>query len=157
MSDSLWPHGLQHTRPLSIATSWSLLKPMSIESVMPSCHLILCRPLLFLPPIPPSIGVFSNESVLHIRRPEYWSFSFSISHSSQCSGLITFRSHLFYDHMDCSPPGSSVHGILQAKTLDWVDNPFSRGIFPTQGLNPGLPHCRQILWHLSHQGSLSPL
>ena len=64
---------------------------MSIESVMPSSHLILCCPLLLLPPIPPSIRVFSNESVLHIRGPKYWSFSFSISPSNQHSGLISFR------------------------------------------------------------------
>ena len=70
---------------------WSLLKLMSIESVMPSNHLILCRPLLLLPSIFPSIGVFSNESVLHIRQPKYWSFSFSISPSNEYSGLISFR------------------------------------------------------------------
>ena len=57
------------------------------------------------------------------------------------------------DPMDCSPPGSSVHGILQARILEWIAIPFSRGIFPTLGLNPGLPHCRQILYHLSHQGN----
>ena len=64
---------------------------MSIESVMPSNHLILCRPLLLLPSIFPSIGVFSNESDLHIRWPKYWSFSFSISPSFECSWLISFR------------------------------------------------------------------
>ena len=76
---------------LSITNSWSLLKLKSIKSVMPSNHLILCRPLLFLPSIFPSIRVFSNESVLHIRWPKYWSFSFSISPSSEYSGLISFR------------------------------------------------------------------
>ena len=75
---------------LSITNSQSLLKLMSIELVMPSNHLILCRPLL--PPlIFPSVRVFSNESVLHIKRPKYWSFSFSISPSSEYSGLISFR------------------------------------------------------------------
>ena len=64
---------------------------MSIESVMPSSHLILCRPLLLLPPIPPSIGVFSNESTLHMRWPKYWSFSFSIIPSKEIPGLISFR------------------------------------------------------------------
>ena len=64
---------------------------MSIESVMPSSHLILCRPLLFLPPIPPSIGVFSNESTLRIRWPKYWSFRFSISPYNEHPGLISFR------------------------------------------------------------------
>ena len=89
MSNSLRPHGLQHTR--SITNSQSLLKRMSIESVMPSNHLILCRPLLLLPSIFPNIKVFSNESALCIRWPKYWSFSFSISPSNEHSGLISFR------------------------------------------------------------------
>ena len=76
---------------LSITNSWSLLKLMSIESVMLSSHLILCRPLLLLPSIFPSIRVFSNESVLCIRWPKIWSFSFSISPSNEYSGLISFR------------------------------------------------------------------
>ena len=76
---------------LSITNSWSLLKLMSIESVMPSSHLILCRPLLLLPSIFPNIRVFSNESVLHIRWPKYWSLNFSISPSNEYSGLISFR------------------------------------------------------------------
>ena len=75
---------------LSFTVSRSLLKLRSIKSVMPSNHLILCRPLLLLPSILPSIGVFSNESVLHIRWPKYWSFSFSISPSDVYSGLISF-------------------------------------------------------------------
>ena len=73
---------------LSITNSWSLLKLMSIESVMPSSHLILCCPLLLLPPIPPSIRVFSNESSLHMRWPKYWSFSFNIILSKEIPGLI---------------------------------------------------------------------
>ena len=76
---------------LSITNSWSSLRLMSIESVMPSSHLILCHPLLFLPPIPPSIRVFSNESALHRRWPKYWSFSFSIIPSKEIPGLIAFR------------------------------------------------------------------
>ena len=76
---------------LSITNSQSLLKFMSIESVMPSNHLILCRPLLRLPSIFPSIGVFSNESVLCMRWPKYWSFSFSICPSNEYSGLISFK------------------------------------------------------------------
>ena len=76
---------------LSITNSWSLLKLMSIESVMPSNHLILCCPLLLLPSIFPSIRVFYNDSVLHIRWPKYWSFSFSISPSNEHPGLISFR------------------------------------------------------------------
>ena len=71
--------------------SWSLLKFMSTESVMPSNHLILCRPLLLLPSIFPSIRVFSNESAVHVRWPKYWRFSFSISPSNEYSGLISFR------------------------------------------------------------------
>ena len=76
---------------LSITISRSSLQLMSIEPVMPSSHLILCRPLLLLPPTPPSIRVFSNESTLRMRWPKYWSFSFSISPSNEYSGLISFR------------------------------------------------------------------
>ena len=80
---------------LSFTISCSLLKFTSIESVVPSKHLVLCRPLLFLPSVFPSIRVFSNESVLHIRWPKYWSFSFSISPSNEYSGLISFRTDWF--------------------------------------------------------------
>ena len=90
MSDSLQPHGLQHTR-LPFTNSQSLLKLMSIESMMPSNHLILCCPLLLLLSIFPSIRVFSNESIIHMRWPKYWSFSFSISPSNKYPGLIFFR------------------------------------------------------------------
>ena len=76
---------------LSITNSWSLLKFMSIQFVMPSNHVILCRPLLLPPSIFPSIRVFSSESVLHIRWPKFWSFSFNISPSNEYSGLISFR------------------------------------------------------------------
>ena len=76
---------------LSITNSRSSLRLTSIESVMPSSHLSLCRPLLFLPPIPPSIRVFSSESTLHMRWPKYWSFSFSIIPSKEIPGLISFR------------------------------------------------------------------
>ena len=79
---------------LSITNSQSSLKLTSIKSVMPSNHLILCRPLFLLPPIPPSIRVFSNESTFHMRWPKYWSFSFSIIPSKEHPGLISFR-------MDC--------------------------------------------------------
>ena len=102
--DSLRPYGLQHTRPPP--NSQSLLRLMSIKMVMPSNHLILCRPLLLPPSVFPSIRVFSNESVLHIRWPEYWSFSFSISPSNECSGLIFFRT----DWLDLF----SVHGTLKS-------------------------------------------
>ena len=80
-----------HQASLSITNSWSLLKLMCIKLVMPSSHLILCRPLLLLPPIPPSIRVFSNESTLHMRWPKYWSSSFSISPSNEHPWLISFR------------------------------------------------------------------
>ena len=85
------PWTAAHQASLSITSFWSLLKLMCKESVMPSSHLILCRPLLLLPSIFPSIRVFSNESVLRIRQPKYWSFSFSISPSNEYSGLISFR------------------------------------------------------------------
>ena len=111
MSNSLQFHGLQHTRlgspslspevcsnscpalqgSLFITSRWSLPKPMSIKSVMPSNHLIPCHPLLLLPSIFPSIKVFSNESALGIRWPKYWSFSFKISPSNEHLGLIFFR------------------------------------------------------------------
>ena len=92
MSDSLRPRGLQHIRlPYFITNSRSLLKLMSIESVMPSNHLILCHPLLLLPSIFPSIRVFSSESALLIRWPKYWRFSFNISPSNEHPGLISFR------------------------------------------------------------------
>ena len=99
VSSSLWPHGLQgfpagHQASLSITNSWSLLKLMSIESVIPSNHLILCRPLLLPLSVFPRIRVFSNESALHIRWPKYWSFSFSISPFNEYSGLISFRNHI---------------------------------------------------------------
>ena len=91
MSDSATPWTAACQASLSITNSWSLLRLMSIESVMPSNHLILCRPLLLLPSIFPSIRVFSNKSSLHIRWPKYWSFSFNISPSNEYSGLISFR------------------------------------------------------------------
>ena len=80
---------------LSITSSWSLPKLMSIESVIPSNHLIFCHPLLLVPSIFPNIRVFSNESALHISWPKYWSFSFSISPSNEYSGLISFRMDWF--------------------------------------------------------------
>ena len=94
---------------LSITNSWNSLQLMSIESVMPSSHLILCRPLLLLPSIFPSIRVFSNESVLHIRWPKYWSFSFSISPSNEYSGLISFR----MDWLDILAVQGTLKSLLQ--------------------------------------------
>ena len=91
MSNSLQPHRLQHSRPPCPISTPSPLKLVSIESVMTSSHLILCRPLFLLPSIFPRIRVFSNKSVLHSRWPKDWSFSFSISPSIEYSRLISFR------------------------------------------------------------------
>ena len=88
VSDSVTPWIAARQASLPITNSWSSPKLMSIESVMPSSHLILCRPLLLLPPIPSSIRVFSNETILHMRWPKYWSFSFSISPCKEHPGLI---------------------------------------------------------------------
>ena len=94
---------------LSITNSRSLLKPMTIKSVMPSSHLTLCRPLLLLPPIPPSVRVFTNESALRMRWPKYWSFSFSISPSNEHSGLISFR----MDWLDLLAVQGTLKNLLQ--------------------------------------------
>ena len=91
VSDSVTPWTAARQASLSITNSWSLLKHISIESVMPCNHLILCHPHLLLPSIFPSIRVFSSESVLCIRWPKYWSLNFSISPTSEHSGLISFR------------------------------------------------------------------
>ena len=91
LSSVQFSRSVAHQASLSITNSRTLLKLMSIESVMPSNHLILCRHLLFPPSIFPSTRVFSSESVLCIRWPKYWSFSFNISPSNECSGLISFR------------------------------------------------------------------
>ena len=94
---------------LSITNSWSLPKPMSIESMMPSNYLILCHPLLLLLPIPPSIGVFTNESTLRMRWPKYWSFTFSISSSIEYQGLISFR----MDWLDLLAVQETLKSLLQ--------------------------------------------
>ena len=91
VSDFLRPHGLQHAMLPCPSHCQSLFKLMSIESVIPSSHLILCHPLLLLPSIFPSIRVFSNESALCIRWPKYWTFSFNIRSSNEHPGLISFR------------------------------------------------------------------
>ena len=95
--------------PVSITNSQSLPKPMSIESVMPSNHLILCHPLLLLPSIFPSIRVFSNVSALHVRWPKYWSFSFSISSSNEHPGMISFR----MDWLDFLAVQGTLKSLLQ--------------------------------------------
>ena len=109
VSDSLRPHESQHARPPSITNSQSSLRLTSIESVMPSSHLILCRPLLLLPPIPPSIRVLSSESILRMRWPNNWSFSFSIIPSKEIPGLISFR----MDWLDLLAVQGTLKSLLQ--------------------------------------------
>ena len=113
MFDSATPWTAVHQASLSITNSQSLLKLMSIESVMPSHHLILCCPLLLPPSIFPSIRVFSDESVLHNRWSKYWSFSFSISPSNEYSGLISFR----MDWLDLLAFQGTLKSLLQHYSL----------------------------------------
>ena len=106
------PWTAAHQASLFITNSWSPPKPMSIESVMPSNHLILCRPLLLLPWIFPSIRVFSSESALHVRWPKYWSFSFNISPSNEHPGLISFR----MDWLDLLAVQGTLKSLLQYRS-----------------------------------------
>ena len=108
VSDYLQPHGLQHTRPPCPSPTPEIYSN-SFESVMSSNHLILCRPLLIPPSIFPSISVFSNESVLYIGWPKYWSFSFSISPSNEYSGLISFR----MDRLDLLAIQGTLKSLIQ--------------------------------------------
>ena len=109
VSDSLQPYEPERQASLSITNFWSSPKLMSIELVMPSSHLIPCHPLLLLPPIPPSIRVFLNESALHIRWPKYWSFSFNIRPSNEHPGLISFR----MDWLDLLEVRGTLKNLLQ--------------------------------------------
>ena len=109
VSDSLRPHELQHPRPPCLTNSWSSLKLMSIKSLMPSSHLIPGCPILLLPPIPPNIRVFSNESAVHIRWTKFWSFSFSISPFNEIPGLISFRK----DWLDLLAVQGTLKSLLQ--------------------------------------------
>ena len=109
MSNSAIPWTAARQASLSITNSWSLLKLMSIESVILSNHLILCHPLLLPPSIFPRIRIFSNDSVLHIRWPKYWSFSFSISPSNEHSELISFR----MDWLDLLAVQGTLKSLLQ--------------------------------------------
>ena len=146
-SDSLWPHGLQHTSFPVLTISWSLLKLMSIELVMPFNHLVLCCPLLLLPSIFPSIRGFSKELALHIRWPKYWNFSFSISPSNEYSGLIssgltglifllykrlsrvfpntTDQKHQFFGVQPSLWSDSHIHTWLLEKPELWLYGPLS--------------------------------
>ena len=112
MSDSVTPQTAARQATLSITNSWSLLKLMSMESVMPSNQLILRHPLL-LPSIYPSIRVFSSESVLHIKWPKYWSFSFSLSSSNEYSGLISFR----IDWFDLQPKTNKIFDMNEMHNI----------------------------------------
>ena len=136
VSDSLRPHGLQHARILCPLLSPRVYSNISTELMMPSNHLILCHPLLLPPSISPSIRVFSDESVLHIRWPKYWSFSFSVSPSNEYSGLISFR----MDWLDLlavqgtlkSPPAPQFSPTLTSihdywKKYSCLENPMDRG------------------------------
>ena len=113
VSDSATPWIAARQASLSITISRNSLKLTSIESVMPSSHLILCRPFLLLPPIPPSIRVFSSESTLHMRWPKYWSFSFSIIPSKEHPGLISFR----MDWLDLLAVQGTPKSLLQHHSL----------------------------------------
>ena len=121
-----------HQASLSITNSQSLLKLMSVELVMPSNHLILCRPLLFPPSIFPSIRVFFNESVLHIGWPKYWSFSFSSSPSNEYSGLISFR----MDWLDLVAVQETLKSLLQHHSLKASVLPHSAFFI----IQPSLPY-----------------
>ena len=115
VSDSLRPHESQHARPPCPSPTLGVHSDSTaIESVMPSSHLILCPPLLLLPPIPPSIRVFSNESTFHIRWPKYLSFSFSIGLSNEYSGLISFR----VDWFDVLAVQGTLKSLLQHHNLN---------------------------------------
>ena len=132
--------------PLSITNSWSLLKLMLIESVMPSNHLILGHPLLLLPSIFPSIRVFSNESALCIRWPKYWSFSFSISPSNESSGLISFR----MDWLDLFAVYGTLKSLLQhhssKASILWC-SPFFIVQLSHPYMTTGKTVALSILWH----------
>ena len=112
VSNSLRPHESQHARPPCPSPTPGVHPNLSIKSVMPSSHLILCRPLLLLPPIPPSIRVFSNESTLRMRWTKYWNFSFSISPSNEHPGLISFR----MDWLDFLAVQGTLKSLLQHRS-----------------------------------------
>ena len=125
MSDSATPRITACQASLSITNFRSLPKPMPIESVMPSSHLILCRPLLLLPPIPPSIRVFSSESTLLMKWPKYWSFSFSISPSNEHPGLISFR----MDWLDLHAVQGTLKSLPQQRVKKKKKRVFSNTTF----------------------------
>ena len=132
-----WPSSvqLQHARLLCPAVSYNLLKFMSIESVMPSNHLILCCPLLLLPSIFPSIRFFSSESALHIRWPKYWHINFSISPSNEYSGLISFRT----DWFDLPAVQGTLKSLLQHHSLTASIHRYAASLSLCQMSLPSLP------------------
>ena len=141
---------------MSITNSWSLLKLMSVELVMPSNHLVLCRPLHLLPSIFPSISILSNESVLHIWLPKYWSFSFGISPSSEYSGLISFR----MDWLDLLAVQGTLKSLLQhhrskasvsSALSPFLLPPFVSSLCPLSSLF--LENCIYLLKHCSSVSS----
>ena len=127
---------------LSITNSWSSLRLTSIESVMPSSHLIICRPLLLLLPIPPSIRVFSNESTLHMRWPKYWRFSFSIIPSKKIPGQISFRR----DRLNLLAVQGTLKSLLQHHSPNQPHIETYSGI---SGLN--LVHTNLYVFHVWHE------
>ena len=148
MSNSAIPGTPARQASLSIANSRSLLKLMSVELVMPSNHLFLCCPLLLLPSMFPSIRVFQNESVLHIRWPKYWSFSFNISPSNEYSGLISFR----MDWLDVlAVQGTFKRGHFRGGYFTMQGPPW-QSLGKSLHVSPQDKSCRGILglrtWHL---------
>ena len=141
-----WIAALQAS--LSITNSQSSLRLTSIESVMPSSHLILCRPLLLLPPIPPSIRVFSNKSTLRMRWPQYWSFSFSIIPSKVIPGLISFR----MDWLDLLAVQRTLKSLLHHQLLELAQTHVHRGsdaIQPSHPLSSTSPPSFSLSQHQS--------
>ena len=130
-----------HQASLSITISRSSLKPMSIKSVMPSSHVILCCPLLLLPPIPPSIRVFSNESTFRVRWPNYWSFSFSISPSNEHPGLISFR----MDWLDLLAVQGTLKSLLQCHSSK-ASSLRRSAFFTVQLSHPYMTTGKTIAW-----------
>ena len=136
---------------LSFTTSWSLFKFMSIESVMPSNHLILCHPLLLLPSVFPSIRVFSNGSALHIRWPEYWSFSSSISPSNEYSGLISFR----MDWFDLLAVQGTLKSLLQQAECKQVCFKITREYLQTTRQRLGEEESGRGFWRNWHASEVA--
>ena len=133
------PWTAAHQASLSITNSWSLVKLMSIELVIPSNHLILCHPLLLPPSVFPSIRVFSSESVLCIRWPKYWSFSFNISPSSEYSGLISFIVQLSYPYLTTGKTIALTRQTFVGKVMSLLFNMLSRLVIPF------LPRSKRLL------------